>query len=46
MTNQDNKGIQKDNNKSPENKFKDIEECDLNDRIQDSSSKKKKLNKM
>lgn len=32
------KAIQKDNQKSPENKLKNIEICNLNDRIQDSTS--------
>lgn len=32
MNNQGNKVIQKENEKSPENKLKDMEYCDLNDR--------------
>lgn len=32
MNNQGNKEVQKENEKSPESKLKDIEDCDLNDR--------------
>lgn len=34
MNNQGNKGCQKENKKSPENKLKVMEYCDLNDRLQ------------
>ena len=33
MSNQDNKAAQKNIFKNPKNKFKDMEICDLNDRI-------------
>lgn len=44
MNNQDNKAAQK-KIKSPENKFKDTEVCDLNDKIPDCISEKTKQNK-
>ena len=44
MNNQGNKGIQNEKEKSPEKKVKDMENHDLNDRIQDCNFKK--LNKI
>lgn len=40
INNQVNKVAQKGNEKSPENNLKDMEDCDLNDRIQNCNSEK------
>ena len=42
MNKQGSKATQKENETSPENKRKNMEICDLNGRIQDGSSEKKK----
>ena len=42
MNKQGSKATQKENETSPENKLKNMEICDLNGRIQDGSSEKKR----
>ena len=45
MNNQGSEAAQKENEKSPENKLKDLEICELNDREFDIASLKKQTNK-